>query len=157
MNPLIASTILLFWGLACAIQDMRKKRISNILVLSLFAIALAYLLSTAQTLLQFPAEQAVLALIYAVALSLPGYITGKMGAADVKMLCTIAIATSSTYVLVCFIGAAASMIIWVTAKPLWSALPRAIQEALPLMDPTTGKPLPYGPFLLIGMLLATVI
>jgi len=156
MTSLLASIALLMWGLACAIQDIQKKRISNTLILTLFLVALAYLLSTGNTLLHFSAEQAVLGLIYAVALSLPGYMLGRMGAADVKMLSTIAIATSSTYVLICFIGAAVSVAIWVTVKPLWLKLPSAVKDALPLMDPTTGKSLPYAPFLWIGMLLATV-
>lgn len=156
MSYFLIATGLLTWGLICAIQDMRRKKINNLLTFGLLFMALSYILITGQTLTQSSTGQAMFALFLAIALSLPGYITGNMGAADVKMLSAIAIATNSHYVLICFIGAAVSIAIWTLSKPLWPKLPSGVHKAVPLMNPTTGKALPYAPFLFIGMLMATL-
>ena len=156
MTSVLLSISLLVWGLICAIQDAQRKKINNQLTFGLFLVALSYLLMTGNTLTQSSPEQAIFALILAIALSLPGYITGSMGAADVKMLSAIAVATNSNYVLICFIGAAISIIIWTVLKPVWPKLPSAVHKAVPFMNPTTGKSLPYAPFLFIGMLCASL-
>lgn len=155
MTPEFAALLLLAWGLICATQDIYSQKISNLLTLGMFFIALIYLLISGNTLIQSNSNQAIFGFILALGLSLPGYISGKMGAADVKMLAAIAIASNSDYVLIAVIGAALSLLIWSLCKPLWAKLPPPVHKALPLIDPTTGKPLPYAPFLFIGMLLAT--
>lgn len=157
MISLLTHTGLLVWGIICATQDMRSKKISNKLTLGLFTVALVYLLMTGHSLTQSTTEQAIMGLVFAIALSLPGYITGKMGAADVKMLCAIGLATQGHYVLICVIGAAVSLVIWSLMKPLWLKLPKIVHKTFPLMNPTTGKPLPYAPFLFIGMLFSTLL
>lgn len=157
MLSFFAHSTLLVWGLTCAIQDIRTKKISNLLTLGLFAMACGSVFITGQTLIQASASQALMGLVYAIALSLPGYIMGKMGAADVKMLCALGIASNSHYVLICVMGAAVALIIWSVSKPLWHKLPLSVHKAIPLMDPTQGHPLPYAPFLLLGMLLASVL
>ncbi len=156
MSLLFIYIVLLVWGLICATQDMRFKKISNTLTLGLFAVALSYLFITGHSLTQSTAGEAVTGLVFAIALSLPGYITGKMGAADVKMLCAIGLATQDHYVLVCVIGAAVSLVIWSLLKPVWVKLPEIVHKTVPLMDPTAGQSLPYAPFLFIGMLCATL-
>lgn len=157
MTAEYTALLLLAWGLICTMQDMRSKKISNIITLGMFLIALIYLLISGSTLMQSNSNQAIFGLILALGLSLPGYIYGKMGAADVKMLAAIAIASNSDYVLISVIGAALSLLMWSICKPLWLELPQRVHKALPLMDPTTGQPLPYAPFLFFGMLLATLL
>lgn len=157
MIYLLTHAGLLVWGFICAAQDMRFKKISNILTLGLFVVALSYLLMTGHSLTQSTAGQAITGLVFAIALSLPGYITGKMGAADVKMLCAIGLATQGHYVLICVIGAAVSLVAWSLLKPVWAKLPKTVHKTFPLMNPTTGKPLPYAPFLFIGMLCAALL
>ncbi|MDY0205427.1 MAG: prepilin peptidase [Pseudomonas sp.] len=157
MISLLTHAGLLVWGMICATQDMRSKKISNKLTLGLFTVALVYLLMTGHSLTQSTTEQAIMGLVFAIALSLPGYITGKMGAADVKMLCAIGLATQGHYVLICVIGAAVSLVIWSLLKPLWLKLPKIVHKTFPLMNPATGKPLPYAPFLFIGMIFATLL
>lgn len=157
MKDELVLIILLTWGLICAIQDIRSKRISNLFTIGMFLVAVLYILITGQTLIGARIENTLFALVLAIALSLPGYIAGKMGAGDVKMLCALALATHSDYVLISVIGAALALVIWSTCQPLWSKLPQVVHKAFPFMDPTTGSPLPYAPFLFLGMLCATLI
>lgn len=77
MTSVLISISLLVWGLICAIQDAQRKKINNQLTFGLFLVALSYLLMTGNTLTQSSPEQAIFALILAIALSLPGYITGS--------------------------------------------------------------------------------
>lgn len=157
MTNQFAAIILLVWGLSCATQDIKNKKISNLFTIGMFLVAVLYILITGQTLIGASIENALFALVLAIALSLPGYIAGKMGAGDVKMLCALALATHSDYVLISVIGAALALVIWSACKPLWSKLPQAVHKTFPFMDPTTGSPLPYAPFLFLGMLCATFI
>lgn len=157
MNPLLSSITLLLWGALCAYQDMQRKKISNTLTLGFFIFSLLYILVTETTFLSFNTSQAIAALAIAALLTLPGYVLGKLGAADVKMLCAIALATHSNYLIICFIGAAISIALWSAAKPIYPKFPRAFTHAFPLMDPTRKQALPYAPFVFIGMLLATAL
>lgn len=157
MSPLLSSTALLAWGACCAYQDMKKKKISNTLTFGLFIFSLLYILIVGNSFLSFSAGQAIAALSVAMILTLPGYILGKLGAADVKMLCAIALATHSDYLIICFIGAAISIALWSAGKSFYPRLPRAFIQAFPLMDPNHNPALPYAPFVFIGMLLATAL
>lgn len=157
MIHLLTITIVLVWSFTCAAQDIKYKKISNFLTIGMFIAATLYILISGHTLLNASFQNAIFAFILAIALSLPGYITGKMGAGDVKMLCALAVATHSDYVLISIIGAALALLVWSICKPLWSQLPQKVHKTFPFMDPTTGSPLPYAPFLFLGMLCATLI
>ncbi|NLZ79144.1 MAG: prepilin peptidase [Gammaproteobacteria bacterium] len=157
MIHLLTITIVLVWSFTCAAQDIKYKKISNFLTIGMFIAATLYILISGNTLLNASFQNAIFAFMLAIALSLPGYITGRMGAGDVKMLCALAVATYSDYVLISVIGAALALVIWSTCQPLWSKLPQVVHKAFPFMDPTTGSPLPYAPFLFLGMLCATLI
>lgn len=157
MIHLLTITIVLVWSFTCAAQDIKYKKISNFLTTGMFIAATLYILISGHTLLNASFQNAIFAFILAVALSLPGYITGKMGAGDVKMLCALAVATHSDYVLISIIGAALALLVWSICKPLWSQLPQKVHKTFPFMDPTTGKSLPYAPFLFLGIVFATLV
>ena len=84
---------LLIWFAICAEQDARCKQISNGLTLGATALAIIYLALTGMTWLGSPALEALLAVTLAWALTLPGYALGKLGAADVKLMTALALAS----------------------------------------------------------------
>lgn len=99
---------LLIWFAICAEQDARCKQISNELTLGAAALAIIYGVDRYDW-LGSPALEALLAVTTALALTLPGYALGKLGAADVKLMTALALASNSAYLLCTFIGAGVAM------------------------------------------------
>lgn len=154
----LTSAGLLAWTLLCAIQDSRQKRISNWLTLTAAALAGGFLLWQGHS-LTGSAPAAVLAgLALALALSLPGYIGGKMGAGDVKLLAALALASSPLHVLGSIAGAALCMLAWTLGGPaLWQRLPGSARRQLALLEPGQASGLPYAPFFFGGLLMSMVV
>lgn len=151
--PIMVTISLSCWALLCALQDARHKRISNLLTLGPGLLAAGFLYYAGHSLTGSPPLSVLLALALALLLSLPGYLRGQMGAADVKLLATLALASSPAHVLGTLALAALSMLLWVIAGPaLWRRLPRRIHQLLPLLAPVGNPSLPYAPFFFCGLL-----
>ena len=95
----MAYFVLLGWLAACARQDAQQRRISNLLTLGALAVALLHLLVFGSSLTGAGVTHTALAMGMACLLSLPGYLTRQMGAADVKMLLALGAASDSSHVL----------------------------------------------------------
>lgn len=144
---------LLVWALCCAAQDARQRRISNRLTLGLGAVALAFLILTGYSFTGAAPGAAILGLLLALLLSLPGYIGGRMGAGDVKLLAALALASSAHHVLGTVAVAAISMLAWALGGPfIWQRLPLSIQHQLAMMNPANRDRLPYAPHFFCGLL-----
>lgn len=157
MNLFVEYCVLLLgWGAACAFQDMQRKAIGNGLTLTAFAFALLHLMLTDQTLLGSTPGDAAVALIYILLLTLPGYALSRLGAGDVKMLSAIAVASNSSFALICFIVAGISMAIWYSARSHYTKLPWSFRFRFPLMVPQQKQSLPFAPFIFTGMLAAAL-
>lgn len=149
------SFILLTWLALCAAQDARNRRISNLLTFGAGALALVYLLWTGTTWLGAPAREGGWACLIALALTLPGFFMGRMGAGDVKLMTAMALATDGLFVLCAFIGAGvASLLWWLLAPRLWLHMSQRLREHLRYLEPGVSKKLPFAPFVLIGVLLS---
>lgn len=149
----LAPTALLIWGLLCAVQDALHRRISNWLTLGLCIVAISYLLLTGHSLTASSPGITLLGLALALLLTLPGYVAGKMGAGDVKLLAALALSSSPAHVLGSVAIAAIAMLIWALCGPaLWRRLRPATHQRLSLMNPSQRDRLPYGPFFLCGLL-----
>lgn len=154
----IAPIGLLAWGALCAIQDARQRRISNWLTLGLCILAAGYLLLAGHSFTGSSPGTAMLGLALALLLSLPGYIAGKMGAGDVKLLAALALASSPYHVLGTVAIAALSMAAWALAGPLiWRRLPMRVQRQLIQLEPGQTKGLAYAPFFFCGLLLSLLV
>jgi len=148
------SLVLLVWFTLCAEQDIRQRTIANELTLGAAAVALAYLFATGRTWLGASVAEGGFALALAILLTLPGYINGRLGADDVKLLGALALATDRVHLLGTFIGAAVVMVAWVLCGALlWRRLNRKLRQRLANLDPTTTLHPPFAPFLLIGFVL----
>ncbi|SHN07812.1 prepilin peptidase CpaA [Pseudomonas asturiensis] len=146
---------LLTWFAVCAEQDARKKEISNWLTVGIAALALVFLACTGHTWTGANPNDAGLAAVIALALTLPGHALRKLGAADVKLLLALALASDTLYLLGTFIGAAIALAAWAMAgQYLWSLLNQRLTRRYLLMRPGMTNKYPFSPFLFIG--LATV-
>ncbi|MCI3947262.1 prepilin peptidase [Pseudomonas syringae] len=145
---------LLIWFIICAEQDARRKEISNGLTIGGIAVAAGYLSATGTTWLGAPAIEAGLALLVAMALTLPGYFIGRLGAGDVKLMTALALASDSTYLLGTFIGAGVALLSWrLIGKRAWPLIQQRLTQRYACMNPEASDKYPFSPFLLIGLLL----
>ncbi|MBV4486513.1 prepilin peptidase [Pseudomonas sp. SWRI153] len=149
--------ILLMWLALCAAQDVRQRRISNVLTLGVGALALVWLLTNGTTWLGADATQGGWACLIAVALTLPGYVMGRMGAGDVKLMTALGLATNGVFVLGAFIGAGVASVIWLLLAPrVWLHMSQGLREHLRYLKPDASKKLPFAPFVLTGVVLSLI-
>lgn len=149
---------LLIWFAICAEQDARCKQISNELTLGAAALATTYLAFTGMTWLGSPALEALLAATLALALTLPGYALGKLGAGDVKLMTALALASNSAYLLCTFIGAGVAMAVWlIVGKRVWPQARQWAAQRYRYMNPAAPDKHPFSPFLFAGLLLSTAL
>ncbi|KPY15879.1 hypothetical protein ALO54_02777 [Pseudomonas syringae pv. philadelphi] len=149
---------LLVWFAICAEQDARRKEILNGLTLGAAALAAGYLAVTGLTWLGSPPLEGALALVLALALTLPGYTLGRLGAADVKLMTALALASNTAYLLCTFIGAGVAMLAWaLIGKRVWPLIHQQVTQRYKHMNPGTPDKYPFSPFLLIGLLLTVCV
>lgn len=148
--------LLLAWAALCAVGDARYKRIDNRLVLVGAVVSILSLLVWQRSLTGATPGETLLSCALALLFALPGYWTRRFGAGDVKLLLVLALASDSMYLLFSLAGATLGIVLWLlTAPALWPRLPPAWHRAMPMLAPP-AKVLPYAPFVLFGMLLATL-
>lgn len=151
------SAALIAWCALCALQDARHRLISNLLTLPALVLAAGYLLFSGQSLTGASPLQAMSALGLALLFSLPGYLRGHMGAADVKMLSALGLASDVMHLLLSIAGAGLAMLIWAWLAPrCWPHLPATWHQHLRQLEPDSPGGQPYAPFLLCGLLLAVI-
>jgi prepilin peptidase CpaA len=140
----ISSVAVLAWLALCSGQDVRERQISNVLTLGVAACALAWLLMTGRSWIGAQAGDAGWALAIVLLLTLPGYMLGRFGAGDVKLLGALALATSQAHVLGTFIGAGGALLLWALTRRLWR---RGAGPA--------GAKQPFAPYVLVGFVLTS--
>lgn len=152
---MIQGLVVVVWLVLCAMQDIRQRQIANRLTLGMALLALLYLLWSGSTWLGTSRSEGLWALILALLLTLPGYALGRLGAADVKMLAALALASNSTYLLWSLIGAGAANVAWLVYGPrLLPLASQGVRARLGYLVVDPSKKLPFAPFLLVGFTLA---
>lgn len=152
---MIQSVFLFAWLALCAAQDIRQRQIANRLTLGAFLSALVYLLWNGSTWLGATPVDGGLALALAVLFTLPGYALGRLGAADVKLLAALALATNCDYLLGTFVGAGLASAAWLMLAPrLWPLMNQGLRNTLEHLGPHQSKKQPFAPFLLVGFTFA---
>ena len=151
------SLVLLLWLGLCAEQDVRERQISNTLTLGVAACALVWLFATGHTWIGSEPADAALALALVMLLTLPGYILGRLGAGDVKLLGALALATDQWYLLGTFIGAGVAVLVWMfSRRRLWSLLNQKVKNRLRQLQEEASIKQPFAPYLLAGFLLTAL-
>lgn len=151
------SIVLLMWLALCTEQDVRERQISNTLTLGVAACALAWLFATGHSWIGADASDAGWALAIVMLLTLPGYMLGRFGAGDVKLLGALALATSHQYVLGTFIGAGVTVLVWMLGRRrLWTLANPKVKKRLQRLAEQVGDKQPFAPYVLAGFLLTAV-
>nr|WP_282444153.1 prepilin peptidase [Pseudomonas fluorescens] len=133
----------MLWLGLCALQDMRERQIANTLTLGVGLLALIYLLWTGSTWLGAPRSDGGLALVLALALTLPGYALGRFGAGDVKLLAALGLASNTEYLLGSLIGAGIAMV-------AWALVHQGLSSSHVERDAQVSTKQPFAPFVLTG-------
>lgn len=151
------SIVLLMWLALCTEQDVRQRQISDTLTLGVGACALAWLFITGHSWLGADTSEAGWGLAIVMLLTLPGYMLGRFGASDVKLLAALALASSHQYVLGTFIGAGVSVLIWLLVRRrLWTLLNPKVKKRLQALAEELGDRQSYAPYLLSGFVLTSI-
>ncbi|MFJ4345743.1 A24 family peptidase [Pseudomonas sp. NPDC089401] len=151
------SIVLLLWLALCTEQDIRERQIANFLTLGFAAGALVWLFATGHSWIGADANDAGWALAIVMLLTLPGYMLGRFGADDVKLMGALALATSPQYVLGTFIGAGVSVVLWMmTRRRLWTLLNPKVKKRLQALTEEMGDKQAFVPYVLAGFLLTAV-
>ncbi|MEJ5864060.1 A24 family peptidase [Pseudomonas farsensis] len=151
------SIVLLMWLALCSEQDVRERQISNALTLGVATAALVWLFATGHSWIGADASDAGWALAIVMLLTLPGYMLGRFGAADVKLMGALALATSPQYVLGTFIGAGITVVVWLLSRRrLRTLLNPKLKKRLQTIAETLGDKQPFAPYVLAGFLLTSV-
>ena len=151
---MIQLAVVLLWFVACSIQDLLQRHISNFLTLGGAVLALLYLLWTGHTWLGASATEGGWALLIALVLTLPGYALNKLGAGDVKLLIALALTTDRPTILGTVIGAGiCSGIWWFCASKILPSINQQVKTLSLAKGATVSKKLPFAPFLFAGFTL----
>ncbi|EKT4468274.1 prepilin peptidase [Pseudomonas putida] len=151
------SIVLLMWLALCTEQDLRERQLSNTLTLGVAACALAWLFATGHSWIGADASEAGWALAIVMLLTLPGYMLGRFGAGDVKLMGALALATSPHYILGTFIGAGLTVVAWLLGRRrLWLLLNPKVKKRLQALAEEVGDKQPFAPYVLMGFLLTAV-
>ena len=147
--------VLVIWFTLCAEQDIRQRRIANTLTLGGAALALAVLFGTGHTWLGASVAEGGYALALSMLLTLPGYLSGRLDASDVKLLAGLALASDRMHLLGTFVGAILTLVAWALIGPrIWARLKPKTRRLLHPLEPTASIQPPFSPFLLAGFLLS---
>ncbi|WP_019933238.1 prepilin peptidase [Oceanimonas smirnovii] len=147
----MAALLTLLWLLLCALQDLQQRRIANRLTLPALGFALLWLLWYGSTFAGTGGNNGLTAALIALALTLPGFLLGKMGAGDIKMMLAFALLTGPMAVLWAVALAALGLLGWqAAAVAVWPHLPAAMQRYAWTLAPSRHQQRPYAPFVFIA-------
>lgn len=145
---------LIAWLAMCAIQDARQRQISNVLTIGVIVLALIYLLITGGTWLGAPGSEGGVALLLSLLLTVPGYLLGKLGAGDLKLLAALALATDRLVLLGTFIGAGLVLLLWVFIRQKDFTLKnQRLNKTNTHTNAAMPNKHPFAPFVFSGFLL----
>ena len=155
---MIQLAVVLLWFVACSIQDLLQRHISNLLTVGGAALAFLYMLWSGHTLFGASAAEGGWALLIALLLTLPGYALNKLGAGDVKLLMALALATDRPTILGTVIGAGiCSGLCWFFASKILPSINQRVKTLSFSKDAPLSIKLPFAPFLFAGFALTVAL
>lgn len=143
------------WFAVCAFQDLTRLRVSNWLTLGGAVMALGFVLTWGRTLTGHAPQAAAVGALLAALLSVPGYWLGKLGAADVKLLIALGIASDPLTVLQTLALASLFCLLLMFASKLLidsDNLPANCKSQLARLQPSKSKSFPFIFALFAGLL-----
>lgn len=156
--PIIHWSLVVVWLLVCSGLDLKYRLVNNGLTLGIAGLALVYLLLDQQSWLFATMNNALTGLFITLLLTFPGYATGKLGGADVKLLIALALLSEADLILGTFIGAGVCAAIGLTLGRRFSeSLPDALTRHWRCIDSTKAHKLPFVPYISAGFLLSAAL
>ncbi len=162
-DQFVAAIFVLTWSVACLILDLSDRKLPNWLTLGASLIALLVLAITGKSLMGAALSSAMLAWVLALALTLPAYITKWLGAGDVKMLAAIGLLTGLNFTLFSYaiagllaLGLIIGGLIWRRTQPWLNLKLARIHYQLPAISPSSGRQMPFGALLAVGLIISLV-
>ncbi len=156
--------LLLTWAALIGWSDCRHRKIPNLLSLSASMVGVAILLLSGRSFLGAPWPSACWGAAFAVAVTMPAYALGKLGAGDVKFLVAVGLLTSLEVTMTTFVVSSlllgALAIMWLNRHVLASIrLAAPLSRLLTLIahgnSAGTDNPrFPFGTLISIGLCLA---
>ncbi|WP_371365240.1 prepilin peptidase [Pseudomonas sp. QL9] len=147
---------IILWLMLAAYQDVRRRRVSNLLTLGGGALAALWLILEHRSLTGHSVPAALLAAVLALLLTVPGYLLGKLGAADVKLLPALGLATGpqtlmNTFALACLV----TVLLMLGSRSLLrnANISQPIARHLRSISVGNSKPFPFIFALFVGYLL----
>ncbi|QRY81656.1 prepilin peptidase [Pseudomonas sp. PDNC002] len=147
--------LLLAWCGLCGYQDLTRLRVSNLLTLGGGVAAAVFLLVCGHSLTGHSPADALGAAVLALALTGPGYWLGKLGAADVKLLVALGLASDPLTVLYTLALASLVCVVLMLASKLLidsDKLPANFKSQLARLRPSRNKSFPFIFALFAGLL-----
>ena len=130
---------ILVWLLACAISDWKTRRVPNVWVYGFGLVAALVLVLTRHALGGAGWQQGLLGFGMATLLTLPGFVLGRLGGGDVKLLMGLGLATDARTVAVTFVVATLALLV----GAVWHRLKVGARDGL-------SREWPFVPCLLAG-------
>lgn len=160
MNQTIQTLALCSWAVLAAWTDWRSRRLPNYLTLGAVPLALLSLLWSGKSWTGEPASTAYAGFGVALVLTLPGYVLGKLGAGDVKLLAAMGLLSGLSALLTTYVIGAMLGLFMAFGPVIVSRLRDALavmlrQEAwMSTRQMPRGKHIPYGSALAFGFVCA---
>ena len=152
---------LLFWALAIGIFDLRQRKIPNMLTLPAFLVGLVWMAVSGRCMSGDTWVSGLWAGVFGLAVTVPAYVVGKLGAGDAKYLMAIGVlsgweVTRDTFVIAAAGGVAVATGWWWLHRNPW--LRSILQPFAPIfraLTQGTGQAsdqlyMPFGTLLSIG-------
>lgn len=137
------------WALVVGIEDIRRRRIPNALTYGAMLVGIAGWLVSGSAPLGTSGISLLSGAAVGLLFTIPGYLVGKLGAGDVKLLLAIAFLGGFPAVLTSFVVGAlvagAIAVAWLTLGARFGMIPMA-----------AGRQLPFGAALALGYIAAVV-
>jgi prepilin peptidase CpaA len=162
--PYVTTWLLALWAIAVTYFDARFRRIPNLLSLGAWGLAASVLIGKGASLTGAPTGSATMAAGVALLLTLPGYLTNRLGAGDVKYFAAIGLLTSLPMTLITFVIAALTggliVFLWAVLPSLAPMLPgRLVSRLSPnilhwALIPIRERRMPYGALLSLGLIVS---
>lgn len=136
------------WAAAVGYFDIRDRRVPNALTFPAIIVAVASILVAGRSLAGVGWASAGVGSAIALLLTLPGYLTRRLGAGDVKLLLSIAVLGGATATLLSFVVGA---LLTVTVAWTWAKMAGVLPMAAARQN---GRYLPFGAGLAVGFIVA---
>ncbi len=156
--PIIALAV---WSTLIGVADLRHRRIPNALTFPAVLTAFAWMLLHGRSLIGAPWESALMAAAFGLAVTVPAYALGKLGAGDAKFLFAIGLLTGwdhtvATFVTASLMAAAIAMLWWLKRDTFTEHLHPLFRQPIHWVvgsGANTGQlRLPYGTLLAMGLM-----